>query len=86
MTPAMRTTETLLLNGKIQHDNHPVLKMCMANARVDGPEHNRKLDKMKSTGRIDGAVALVMALSVAAEEYKVIVGPSVYETRGALSL
>jgi phage terminase large subunit-like protein len=32
---------------------------------VRDPAGNRKLDKKKSTGRIDGAVALVMAVGVA---------------------
>jgi len=44
-----------------------VLTMCMANTRVErDASGNRKLNKQKSTGRIDGAVALAMALGVAA--------------------
>ena len=40
--------------------------MCMANSVVTSdPAGNRKLDKAKATGRIDGAVALAMALSTA---------------------
>ena len=39
--------------------------MCMANARVEADAAgNRKLNKAKATGRIDGAVALAMAAGV----------------------
>lgn len=68
MTPAVRTLETALLNATLRHGNHPVLTMCAANAVVKGDEAGgRKLDKMRSRGRIDGMVALAMALSVASE-------------------
>jgi hypothetical protein len=44
----------------------PVLTMCAANATVQtDPAGNRKLSKIKSHGRIDGMVALAMAMSVA---------------------
>jgi phage terminase large subunit-like protein len=40
--------------------------MCAANATVQtDPAGNRKLSKIKSHGRIDGMVALAMAMSVA---------------------
>jgi phage terminase large subunit-like protein len=68
MTPAVRTLETALLNGSVRHGNHPVLTMCAANAIVKGDESGgRKLDKLRSRGRIDGMVALAMALSVASD-------------------
>lgn len=66
MSPALRDFESELLNGRIAHGGHPVLTMCAANARVQSdPAGNRKLDKIKSTGRIDGMVALAMAFGVA---------------------
>lgn len=66
MSPALRDLESALLNQKIAHGGHPVLTMCMANATVQpDPAGNRKLSKVKSYGRIDGAVALAMAMSVA---------------------
>lgn len=62
MAPAVDTLESILLNGQMRHGNHPVLTMCMANAKVEkDAAGNRKLTKNKSTGRIDGAVALIMA-------------------------
>lgn len=75
MTPAVDALESLLLNGKIRHGNHPVMNMCASNAvATRDPAGNRKIDKSKSTGRIDGVVALAMALGRAAcaepaEEY-----------------
>lgn len=69
MGPALRVLESLLVNGKLQHGNHPVLTMCAANAITKAdPAGNRKLDKAKSSGRIDGMVALAMACAVANEE------------------
>jgi phage terminase large subunit-like protein len=64
MTPALRQTEELILSQKLQHGGHPLLASCIANAVVDGDDSNRKLSKKRSTGRIDGAIALVMAVGV----------------------
>jgi phage terminase large subunit-like protein len=66
MSPALTEVETILLNAKLRHGNHPVLTMCAANSVVKTDEAgNRKLDKKRSHGRIDGMVALAMATSVA---------------------
>jgi phage terminase large subunit-like protein len=75
MSPALRELEGRILNREIAHGNNPVLNMCMANAVVvEGKDSvrdvgkdssNRKLSKKRSTGRIDGAVALAMAMGVA---------------------
>lgn len=66
MSPALDTLESELLNGRIAHGRHPVLTMCAANAIVSrDPAGNRKLDKHKATGRIDGMVALAMAFGIA---------------------
>jgi phage terminase large subunit-like protein len=66
MSPALRDLESILLNKRLAHGGHPVLTMCMMNATVKtDPSGNRKLDKQKSRGRIDGAVALAMAAAMA---------------------
>lgn len=66
MSPALRTLESAILGGTLRHGGHPVLTMCMGNAVVNSPDpSNRKLDKARSSGRIDGAVALAMAIGVA---------------------
>lgn len=65
MAPALDSLETMLLNEQMAHGAHPVLTMCMANARVEtDAAGNRKLNKAKATGRIDAAVALAMAVGV----------------------
>lgn len=67
MSPALDALEADLLQGKVRHGGHPVLAMCAANAvAVPDPAGNRKLDKSKATGRIDGLVALAMAEGVEA--------------------
>jgi phage terminase large subunit-like protein len=69
MSPALDALEAALLNGKLRHGNHPVLTMCAANAVVvKDPAGNRKLDKSKATGRIDGMVALAIAMGVSLGE------------------
>jgi len=67
MSPALRDTESMILQDKLVHGGNPVLTMCAANAVVQSdPSGNRKLTKQKSSGRIDGMVSLVMALAMAA--------------------
>ena len=66
MSPALRELEQILLDRKIAHGGHPVLNMCVNNTIiVDDDAGNRKPSKRKSVGRIDGLVALTMAIGVA---------------------
>ena len=53
----------LVLEQKFAHGGHPVLRWMMDNIfiRTD-PAGNIKPDKEKSTEKIDGAVAAIMAL------------------------
>ena len=68
ISPALRTLEVELLEERLCHGGHPLLNMCAANAIVyQNSAGDRKLDKSKSTGRIDGMVALAMAMATAAE-------------------
>jgi len=61
-SPAIEEFERLLLDGRFKHGGNPVLRWCSTNAvAVTDPAANRKLDKRKSNGRIDGLVSLVMA-------------------------
>ncbi len=69
MSPALRDLEASILSSRIRHNSHPILNMCAANAVVKMDEAgNRKLDKPKSRGRIDGMVALAMAHGAAPEK------------------
>jgi phage terminase large subunit-like protein len=64
MNPAVEVLEDLLAECRMRHGNHPVMTMCAANVRVQSdPAGNRKFDKLKSTGRIDGIVSMAMALN-----------------------
>ena len=66
MSPALRELESIILERELCHGDHAVLNMCAANAVIEGKDaSNRKLRKKKSTGRIDGMVALAMAIGVA---------------------
>lgn len=63
MSPAVSALEEAVLHEKLLHAGHPTLTMCARNAVIvmDG-SGGRKLDKSKATGRIDGMVALAMAI------------------------
>lgn len=62
MAPAVDELERLLLAGDMKHDNNPVMTWCAANAViVMDPSGNRKLDKSRGYGRIDGIAAAAMA-------------------------
>jgi phage terminase large subunit-like protein len=82
MSPALESLECELLNGRVAHGAHPVLTMCASNAvTAKDPAGNRKLDKHKATGRIDGMQALAMAFgAVPAEATE---GASFWETATA---
>ncbi len=52
-----------VMQHKIRHTGHPVLRWCMDNlVMVQDANENIRPDKEKATDRIDGAVALIMAL------------------------
>jgi len=66
MNPTVEHFEDLLVEEKIRHGGNPVLTYCVSNIRIQSdPAGNRKFDKLKSSGRIDGGVAAAMALSPA---------------------
>lgn len=82
MSPALDALEAELLNRRIAHGGHPVLTMCAANAVVSrDAAGNRKLDKHKATGRIDGMAALTMAIGTV--QMEATEGASFWETATA---
>jgi phage terminase large subunit-like protein len=84
MSGPAKELEKLVLSGKLRHGGHPVLRWCISNTVVEqDAAGNIKPSKRKSTERIDLTVALVMALARAITDGG---GPSVYETRGVLTL
>ena len=84
MSPASKELMKLTLEKKIAHGGHPVLRWMMDNVYVrTDPAGNIKPDKEKSTERIDGAVAMIMALDRAIRNES---PGSVYDGRGILVL
>lgn len=66
MSLAVDALERAVAERKLCHGGNPPLNMCASNAVVTrDPAGGRKLDKSKARGRIDGLVALAMALNVA---------------------
>ena len=84
MSPPTKELMKLVLEKRIAHGGHPVLRWMMDNIfiRTD-PAGNIKPDKEKSTEKIDGAVALIMALDRAIRMGND-AGNSVYDERGIL--
>jgi len=63
MTAPTKDLEALLMGKRIRHGGNPVLRWMADNVSVkQDPAGNLKPDKAKSNGRIDGIVALIMAL------------------------
>lgn len=86
MSPPTKELMKLTLEKKIAHGGHPVLRWMMDNIFIKSdPAGNIKPDKEKSTEKIDGVVATVMALDRAIR-----CGndnsESVYDQRGLLIL
>ena len=83
MSPPTKELMKLVLEQKIAHGGNVPLRWMMDNVFVrTDPAGNIKMDKEKSTERIDGAVATVMALDRAIRNN----GPleSVYNDRGII--
>ena len=84
MSPPTKELMKLTLEEKVAHAGHPVLRWMMDNIfiRTD-PSGNIKPDKEKSTEKIDGAVATIMALDRAIRGGGG-AGESIYDYRGLL--
>lgn len=84
MSPPTKELMRLTLDEKIAHGGHPVLRWMMDNIHVrTDPAGNIKPDKEKSTEKIDGAVAAIMALDRAVRGGGD-TGASIYDERGLL--
>lgn len=84
MSPPTKELMKLTLEQRIAHGNHPVLRWNMDNIYVrTDPAGNIKADKEKSTEKIDGAIATIMALDRAIRCGNDN-GASVYDDRGLL--
>jgi phage terminase large subunit-like protein len=69
MAAPTKELEKLIVGRQLAHGGHPVLRWMVSNVAVkQDPAGNIKPDKSKSTERIDGVVALIMALGRAATQ------------------
>lgn len=86
MSPPTKELMKLVLEERIAHGGHPILRWMMDNIfiRTD-PAGNIKADKEKSTEKIDGAMATIMGLDRAIRCGNVST-ESVYDERGILFL
>ena len=85
LSPPSKELMRLVLDEKLIHGGHPVLRWMFENVYIEmDAAGNIKPSKQKSTEKIDGAVATIMALDRALrqEEPK----KSVYEKRGLVFL
>ena len=86
MSPPTKELMKLVLEKRVAHGGHPVLRWMMDNVFIrKDPAGNIKPDKEKSTEKIDGAVAMIMALDRAIRNGNAI-SESVYDERGILLL
>jgi len=85
MAVPVKEFEKRLLERKLRHGGNPVLRWMAGNVAVkQDAAGNLKPDKAESQGKIDGIVALIMALDRAMRHQAE--GGSVYEERGILVL
>ena len=63
MSAPAKELEKLIVSERLRHGGHPVLRWMASNVSVvPDPAGNLKPDRTKSTEKIDGIVALIMAL------------------------
>ncbi len=85
MTAPTKELEKLVVSCKLRHGGHPVLRWMASNVAVElDAAGNLKPSKKKSTERIDGIVAAIMALGRALSQPPP--SRSVYEDRGIIIL
>lgn len=85
LSPPTKELEKLVRGCELEHGGNKVLRWMIGNVQVKQDENeNIRPIKIKGTKRIDGVVALIMALSraIVYESNK----PSVYEERGILKI
>jgi Phage terminase-like protein, large subunit len=69
MDQSIQILEDDILSWQLKHDSNPLMSLCMDNIKIElDSTGNRKFSKRKSTGRIDGAVALAMAEGLIASQ------------------
>ena len=68
MSPAVQLLEAAVLDKRIHHGGHPILRWQCQNVAIEmDASANRKATKKRCIGHIDGVVALMMAMGAAAQ-------------------
>jgi len=71
MTQAVEALEVSILERRFIHDGNPVLTWNISNAvSIADAAGNRKLDKSATRFRIDGAIAVAMAVGLKSRDLK----------------
>ena len=68
MSGAVQLLEAAVLDRRIHHAGHPILRWQMSNVAIEmDSSANRKPSKKRAIGHIDGVVSLLMAVAIAAQ-------------------
>jgi len=85
MSGPTKELERLIMARDLEHDGHPVMTWMFDNVAIRrDPEGNIRIDRDKSREKVDGMVALVMALACYIKQ-RTVTG-SVYADRGILAV
>ena len=80
MSAPCKLLESLVMSKKCHHGGNPVMRWMMSNVSIESDSSlNIKISKKRSTEKVDGIVALVMALARASESGDT---GSVYDNEG----
>ena len=84
MSSPTKELEKLVLKKEINHLNNPVLRWQCENIQLQtDPAGNIKINKQKSSEKVDGMISLVMAIGEMMTDEAP--GESIYNERGILS-
>ena len=85
MSAPTKELEKMILRKQIIHGGNPVLRWQLSNVQLqEDPAGNIKINKAKSSEKVDGMVALVMSLGDWMTDTDT--GTSVYDERGILTI
>ena len=73
MAPAVQALEAAVLDRRIHHGGNPILRWQVSNVAITmDAAGNRKADKKRAIGHIDGVISLLMAIGIAGRPAPVI--------------
>ncbi len=73
MSPALQTFEAAVLDRRLHHGGHPILRWQVSNVAIEiDHSGNRKPSKKRALAHIDGVIAAIMAVGIAGERAPVV--------------